>query len=214
MSGNGANGESAGSDEESVRRDGGAPASDETGAATTGQPAQQGTDEGVVDLLQRDSTMSVMKYHVAVFGLLSLGLLIVSSLAPDFAALYGLDDLAQAAGGEMGSSGLGMVSGTASSVLVGVFMLLFVFICGPVVATVLGIVTGVRGDAEEKILLLGSGVGSGAGYLLMFALILFLSGTQIPLGSVQLGAVLSNGAPLAIASGVVAAGATWVTQNL
>lgn len=209
--------ESGGDSDSEKRGDGGqTPVDSSEGSPVNpgGTASQTGTDGGIQELFQRDTTQEILKYHVSVFAVIGLGLLLVGALAPDIGQIFGLTDMAESApGGTQMSGSLDMISGVASEAIIGIFMLFFMFVCGPIVAAVLGIVSGLRSDAADDELLLGSAVGSFAGYFVLFLIVLFVGGTGMPI-SPDLGGVITNGIPLSIPAGLVAAGTAYTTVNI
>ncbi len=197
--------------------DGGTAAGSAEGTTGTTEPrapdAAAETDEGIQAILKDESTQSIMKYHVSVFAIVGVGLLLIGAVAPDIGAIFGLDEMTNTGTSQMGGDMLGMFSGAASEALVGVFALLFMFIAGPFVAAVTGIVSGLRDQGSAKKVAIGAGVGSFLGYLVMFVLVLFLGGTGIPV-SPEFGATLSNGIPASIPAGLVASGTAYATLEL
>lgn len=185
------------------------------GDNTTTDVDNVGSDasEPIQDVLSKRTTQEIIKYHVGVFGLVGVGLMLTGVFAPNIGQLFGIENIAQDFGLFGGMTDMGGIasqaSGMVSQMMVGMFVFMFTFIVGPLMAAVTSLTSGVRANVDRKTGVVGAAVGAYVGYFLMFAIVIFMSGTKLPL-SPDFGAVVTNGLKASIPSGLVGAGAMYL----
>lgn len=172
-----------------------------------------GSSETIQDILSRPDTQSIVKYHLGVFATVGVGLMLTSVFAPNIGQLFGIENIAENFGMFGGMGGMGgmasQASGMVSQMMVGIFVFMFTFIVGPLLAAVTSLTSGLRTDVDRKTAVVGATVGAYVGYFLLFAIVVFMSGTKLPL-SPDFGAVITNGLKASIPSGLVGAGTMYL----
>jgi hypothetical protein len=191
---------------------------DETVTAGDGAPTDVDsvggeTSESIQNILSKTETQSIIKYHIGVFAVVGVGLMLTGVFAPNIGQLFGIENLAEdfgLFGGMTDVSGMAsQASGMVSQMMVGMFVFMFTFIVGPLMAAVTSLTSGIRTSTDRKTAVVGATVGAYVGYFLMFAIVIFMSGTKLPL-SPDFGGVIINGLKTSIPSGLVAAGVMYL----